>query len=159
MAVKCVEGGLDSSKQQILLEMEEEAKMMAVKNHPNVVRFLAVCREKPAIIMELCTAGSIDKQIQRHVSSIGSNPTAAGTPEQKQLISPLRVIKILHDVAAAMDYLHTVGAYGARSAVLHCDLRSPNLLLAGNNQRPEDWSVRVRARHQGCIALAFLFVG
>lgn len=161
MAVKCVEWEIDSSKQQILLQMEEEAKMMAIKNHPNVVRFLAVCRDKPAIIMELCTAGSMDKQIQRHKSLSWNNPeprpAAAAvqtSQQQRPLITPLRVIKILHDVAAAMCYLHTVSAYGARSAVLHCDLRSPNLLLAGNSQRPEDWSVRVSfGELDGSVAL------
>eukprot|EP00878_Enallax_costatus_P026530 GHUV01028475.1.p1 GENE.GHUV01028475.1~~GHUV01028475.1.p1 ORF type:complete len:312 (+),score=81.85 GHUV01028475.1:1509-2444(+) len=145
VAVKCIELGLESSKQQVLEDMEREARMMAVKNsHPNVVRFLAICREKPAIIMELCTAGSVDKQIQRHKSVTHAPAASLAVPDQQQqLITPLRVIKLLHDAAAAMDYLHTVSSHSARSAVLHCDLRSPNLLLAGNSQRSEEWSVRV----------------
>lgn len=157
----------EEQEQQLLAIMQKEAMVMLANQHPNIVRCLAVCYERPAIIMELCTGGSLYHQVRRYhyLLQIRQQQQWQQQP-QKQLFTPLRVLKLLHQVAIAMDFLHSAeedaaavaapGTHGSTGIpasrtgsagrqplppVLHCDLRAPNLLLAGS--RPEDWSVKV----------------
>lgn len=76
-------------QQQLLQLLKREASMMLASQHPNIVRCLGVSLdETPAIVMELCNSGSLHHALHR--------------PQ----FTPLRVLKLLHEVACAMSFLH-----------------------------------------------------
>jgi serine/threonine protein kinase len=86
-------------QQQLLQLLKREASMMLASQHPNIVRCLGVSLdEKPAIVMELCSSGSLHHALHR--------------PQ----FTPLRVLKLLHDVACAMSFLHAAQDAGPAAA-------------------------------------------
>ncbi|KAJ9508201.1 hypothetical protein QJQ45_021539 [Haematococcus lacustris] len=96
-------------------EMQNEVHMLGTYNHPNIVRFMAICLDPPLIIMQFYPHGSLFDLLQRARSK---NSRAI-----KELSWTNR-LDMLRDVAAGMHYLHT-----RKPPVIHGDLRSPNLLL------------------------------
>jgi serine/threonine protein kinase len=104
-------------QQQLLQLLKREATMMLASQHPNIVRCLGVSLdETPAIVMELCNSGSLHHALHR--------------PQ----FTPLRVLKLLHEVACAMSFLHAAQDAGAALAAAPPSPRSNSssqLLQAG----------------------------
>uniref|UniRef100_A0A7S3R324 Protein kinase domain-containing protein n=1 Tax=Dunaliella tertiolecta TaxID=3047 RepID=A0A7S3R324_DUNTE len=96
-------------------DMQHEVHMLGTYNHPNIMRFMAVCLNPPMIVMQYYSHGSLFDLL---------------TKAQRQNVRAMRELAwqkrlgMLKDVAAGMHYLHT-----RRPPVVHGDLRSPNLLL------------------------------
>ncbi len=105
-----------------------EGKMLKDLRHPNIVQFFGMTcgpGDWPCIVMEYCSRGSL-----RRVLDEARN----GGEEQRQLTWSRR-LKMATDAARGMLCLHQ---RTLSSAVLHRDLRSPNLLV------DKDWKVKVR---------------
>ncbi len=92
---------------QFLNTFKSEAKVMAQCNHPNIVRLFGICMEegKLALIMEYLEKGSLDKFL-----------------EKNDLPWPRRY-SIAADIGKGLAYLH------GRN-IVHCDLKSLNILIA-----------------------------
>ena len=96
--------------------------MMAAMRHPNVVLFLGICIESPAIITEYCARGSLYEVIQKWNKG-------------KEVANWLRRLGMVLDAAKGMQYLHA-----CTPPLIHRDLKTPNLLVDKN------YIVKVRCR-------------
>ena len=111
VAIKCVYPNI--LQQHTCDRVRREISTMARVRHPNLVLFIAAVledRSGPKIITEI-----LDTNLR-------------SAYEKKQLGS--NKLRILHDVAAAMNYLHS-----QQEPIIHRDLSAPNVLLeamAGN---------------------------
>jgi serine/threonine protein kinase len=109
---QCNSGGSQQQEQQeqqqLLQLLKREASMMLASQHPNIVRCLGVSLdEKPAIVMELCSSGSLHHALH------------------KPQFTPLRVLKLLHEVACAMSFLHAAQDAGPAAAAAAAAPPSP----------------------------------
>jgi hypothetical protein len=102
----------------------EEAALLASLRHPNVVGFMGYCVAPPAIATEYCARGSLYDLLKAAAANEGS-------PEARELTWARRAA-LASDAAAGMLHLHT-----RRPAIVHRDLKSPNLLVTG------DWCAKV----------------
>lgn len=94
--------------------LEREVSLMMGMRHPNVILFLGVTTNPPAVVTEYCSRGSLyDLLKEAH-----DNETLA-----RQLDWPRR-LTIALDAAKGMLYLHS-----HKPPIIHRDLKSPNLLI------------------------------
>ncbi|KAI8475823.1 MAG: sterile alpha motif and leucine zipper containing kinase AZK [Monoraphidium minutum] len=103
---------------QLVQEFKDEVGIMARLRHPNVVLFMgAVTRPNQlAIITQFIPRGSLYRLLHR----------------AKSELDPRRRLQMALDIARGMNYLHS-----SRPAIVHRDLKSPNLLV------DRDWTVKV----------------
>lgn len=87
-------------------QLQHEATMLQRFNHPNIPRLYGVCRERSALVMELLGGGSVQRKLAQDAAGLLWG----------------RRIKILHDVALALSYMHGHG-------VVHRDIKPGNVLL------------------------------
>jgi serine/threonine protein kinase len=102
----------------------EEAALLASLRHPNIVGFMGFCVAPPAIATEYCARGSLYDLLKAAAADDGS-------AEARELTWARRAA-LARDAAAGMLHLHT-----RRPAIVHRDLKSPNLLVTG------DWCAKV----------------
>lgn len=105
-----------------LQELLREALIMAVLDHPNVVRFMGVSFERLAIITKLYKNGSLASVLKKVERSSGT-------------VSLKRRVALILQAARGMNYLQL-------QCILHGDLRSLNILVDVN------WNLVVRFRRQ-----------
>lgn len=107
---------------RVLESLEKEVRIFRKVTHTKIVLFLGVCLDPPCIITEYCHQGSLYDLLSK----------ARDRPElARKLTWPMR-IKLALDAASGMNYLHT-----RDPAVLHRDLKTPNLLV------DESWNCKV----------------
>jgi hypothetical protein len=120
----------DNSPGDALKNLRREAMMLKDLRHPNIVQFfgMALVQEgRPCVVMEYCSKGSL-----RHVLD-----EAKKWGEEQRQLTWSRRLGMAIGAAQGMLCLHE----RAKSrAVLHRDLRSPNLLV------DKDWNVKVCLR-------------
>ena len=101
----------DPGTTSYLRRFEEECRLLSLARHPNVVQYLATCRDPethlPVLLMELCDE-SLCRFLERSVGPL---------PYHTEL-------NISHDIALALVYLHTNG-------LIHRDLTGNNVLMIG----------------------------
>jgi tRNA A-37 threonylcarbamoyl transferase component Bud32 len=104
---------------QLVQEFRDEVAMMARLRHPNIVLFLGAVTRPPhlAIVTQFMPRGSLFRLIHRSTTSS---------------LDARRRLAIALDIARGMHYLHS-----CRPAIVHRDLKSPNLLV------DRDWTVKV----------------
>jgi tRNA A-37 threonylcarbamoyl transferase component Bud32 len=108
VAVKVLADGVKVTK-EIERNFHDEVAIMSSLRHPNVVLFMGACTKPPRmfIIMELMALGSLFELLH--------NELIPDIPSQLRM-------KMLYQAAKGMHFLHSSG-------VVHCDLKSLNLLL------------------------------
>lgn len=118
------EGVRDSGQHQeedkALAGLVHEASLMYQLRHPNIVMFLGVCLNPPALVTEYCAKGSLYNLLQ----------SARVSNNKAKMLSWKRLLTMAVEAALGMHYLH-------RHNVEHRDLKSPNLLVDGH------WNLRV----------------
>jgi serine/threonine protein kinase len=117
---------LQAQLQQLTSNFTTEVEICCDLNHPNLVRFLGYATKPQLfIVQELMRGKSLDQQLYI----------------EKWRPSTEQTRKIALDVANGIKYLHTAFQDSAQheQAILHRDLKSPNLLL----QTPPDPSGEV----------------
>jgi serine/threonine-protein kinase CTR1 len=104
----------------------QEVKILKRIRHPNVLFFRGICLHPPMIITELCDYGSVADVISQFKRMTAPNPTLLASPEKKamyhQHLDWKGRVKLVLDAAKGMLYLHS-------KDLLHCDLKSLNLLI------------------------------
>ena len=106
----------------LLPKIKAEADLLASIRHPHIVGFIGMCMEPPCVVIEHCSRGSLYKLLER----------AKSDPALAAELTWSRRLRMVVDAAAGMGHLH------ARSpAILHRDLKSPNLLVDSS------WRVKV----------------
>ncbi|GMT26307.1 hypothetical protein PFISCL1PPCAC_17604, partial [Pristionchus fissidentatus] len=86
---------------------ETEVEHLRQLEHPNIIKFLGVCRQAPvfAIVMEYCTRGQLCEVLKKE-HDVGS----------------MEWVDWAKQIADGMEYLH-------KNKVIHRDLKSPNILV------------------------------
>ncbi|PSC73896.1 Serine threonine-kinase CTR1 isoform A [Micractinium conductrix] len=103
--------------------LDKEVGLLKNMRHPNIILFMGVVLEPPAVVTEYCARGSLYDLLTAARSSAAM---------AKALDWPRRIVMAL-DAAKGMLYLH-----GHKpTAIIHRDLKSPNLLVMKN------WQVKV----------------
>lgn len=89
-----------------------EVKILAKVRHKNVLRVRGCCfnLDMKAIILDLMPNGSLDKHLHGRLAELSG--------QQK--------LKILHEVAQGLEYLHHRHPDGS---IVHCDIKPENILL------------------------------
>ena len=112
----------DPGAQTITGRFEQECHFLSTVKHPHIVQYLGMARDpesgRPVLLMELMDE-SLTKFIERAHTPL---------PYHTQL-------NICHDVALALDYLHS-------NSIVHRDLSSNNvLLIAGSRAKVTDFGM------------------
>jgi serine/threonine protein kinase len=105
-----------------LQALHKESSLMASLRHPNVVLFLGISYEPPAIVSEYCARGSLFDVLR----AASMSEAAAAS------LSWPRRLRLALDAAKGMLALHS-----HQPPIIHRDLKSPNLLVDGA------WRVKV----------------
>jgi serine/threonine-protein kinase CTR1 len=104
----------------------QEVKILKGIRHPNVLFFRGICVNPPMIITELCEHGSVSDVIQLTVRISQPNSTILVSAEKREQIHEHMQwagrVRLMLDAAKGMLYLHN-------KDLLHCDLKSLNLLI------------------------------
>eukprot|EP00879_Flechtneria_rotunda_P007398 GHRR01007760.1.p1 GENE.GHRR01007760.1~~GHRR01007760.1.p1 ORF type:complete len:799 (+),score=316.22 GHRR01007760.1:393-2789(+) len=103
---------------QLVQEFKDEVDIMARLRHPNVVLFMGAIMQanQLAIVTQFIPRGSLFRLLHR----------------SKGDLDPRRRLQMALDIARGMNYLHS-----SQPAIVHRDLKSPNLLV------DRDWTVKV----------------
>jgi len=111
VAIKEIRAWRDMVDHDTVMAVERELTVLSQANHPHILRFLGLIRDSEPLrlVFEYCAGGSLFELLhnQWHIQ-----------------LSWLQRLKILHDSARAMDYLHSFDP-----AIIHRDLKSLNLML------------------------------
>lgn len=110
VAVKKLSG---IASESALKDFVDELILMSEMRHPNIVLFMAACLTPPnvCIVMEYCERGNLYDLLHDKSSHLDYN----------------LIMRYLEETAQAITYLH-----GFKKPVLHCDLKSMNILLASD---------------------------
>ncbi|XP_061408692.1 leucine-rich repeat serine/threonine-protein kinase 1 isoform X1 [Lethenteron reissneri] len=102
-----------------MADLRVEACMMRTLSHPCVVALLGVSVRPLVLVLELAPLGSLSDVLERREALARSQEEPDADP------LPLGVIlthKVIHQMGLALAYLH-------RHGMLHCDLKSDNVLV------------------------------
>ncbi|KAL4855455.1 Serine/threonine-protein kinase EDR1 [Chlorella vulgaris] len=116
------EAGSLALPSDVQAKLEEEAGIMGQLHHPNVVQFFGVCRTPPCLLTEYCSRGSLCNVLIK----------ARNGSRLANQMNWQRCLKMALDAALGMLFLHS-----RQPPLLHCDLKSPNLLVS------ENWQIKV----------------
>ena len=96
----------------------KEIEIVNQVRHPNIIFYMGISFDEDhhyCMITEYAAKGSLFDLLH------------SGTPER---LDDEKIFKIIRELASALQYLHSRG-------ILHCDLKSQNILLK------EDWKVKI----------------
>jgi hypothetical protein len=110
VAVKCIpwdEVNAAETRKPLVLR---EINMLCNLHYPNIVTFYGVCESANTLMLvqELCTGGNLRNVMRRRQEFLDRNK-----------------INFMHQIACAMEYLHSKG-------IVHRDLKPENVLLGGH---------------------------
>ncbi|XP_024995889.1 uncharacterized protein LOC112529041 [Cynara cardunculus var. scolymus] len=112
---------LDSGSGQGNVEFWREIMMLSRYSHENIVSLLGYCNEgdEKIVVYEYASRGSLD----RHLSA--------------NALTWMQRLKICLGVARGLNYLHDPNPMERQQRVLHCDIKSSNILL------DENWNAKI----------------
>lgn len=111
VAIKEIRAWKDMVDHDTVMAVERELTVLSQANHPHILRFLGLIRDSEPLrlVFEYCAGGSLFELLHN---------------QWNIHLSWLQRLKVLHDSARAMDYLHSFDP-----AIIHRDLKSLNLML------------------------------
>lgn len=117
--------------------LHKEAKILRQLKHTNVIGFRGMTKDeagRDVLALEICST-SLHDIIEKRMEE-GEGP-----------IPSKNCLKVIVDVAAALDYLHTT------ARILHGDLKSPNVLVNGEFEICKlcDFGVSLPLTKKGCV--------
>ena len=120
----------DLAVQQVLKEFAAEIRMLSKLQHPNVIKYVGFTTNPHClIIQEFAPNGDLrtylEAQKKQHQALLANSEDPSSLPSGPLTLK--QQVTMALDIARGMDYLH-----GRTPAVLHRDLKSPNLLVDEN---------------------------
>mmetsp|Transcript_103912 Transcript_103912/g.298582 ORF Transcript_103912/g.298582 Transcript_103912/m.298582 type:complete len:299 (+) Transcript_103912:54-950(+) len=111
VAVKEIRAWKDMVDHDTVMAVERELSVLSQADHPHILRFLGLIRDSEPLrlVFEYCAGGSLFELLHNRWDIE---------------LSWMQRLKMLHDSALAMDYLHSF-----EPAIIHRDLKSLNLML------------------------------
>ena len=109
-------------------EMYREFYILRRVTHPNIVQLRGSLPRPLALVMEYLDGGSLFVFLSSLFRSSSLTPSEEDFQSQMSLPKWDEKVKIAADVAAAMAHLHSL-------RLIHCDLKSPNVLLSSPGDR------------------------
>lgn len=111
VAIKEITAWRDMVDHDTVMAVERELAVLSQANHPHILRFLGLIRDSEPLqlVFEFCAGGSLFELLHN---------------QWEIPLCWLQRLKVLHDSARAMDYLHNFDP-----AIIHRDLKSLNLML------------------------------
>jgi serine/threonine-protein kinase CTR1 len=110
--------GRKCTQRKSITDFIKEIEIVNQVRHPNIVQYLGISFDDQAhyfMVTEYASRGSIFDLVHTGV---------------KNQIGDARIFQIIQELASALQYLHSKG-------ILHCDLKSQNILLTS------EWSVKI----------------
>ena len=127
VALKQIDLGEESKLEDAYSDFMRESWIMSGVQHPNIIGFLGLCSNPLCIVTDFASKGNLFDFIH------SNNPDIQNEVKQLSL-----QFKIAYDIACGMGFLHN-----RIPAIIHADLKSPNILLLSSN--PKDPVVAVVA--------------
>mmetsp|Transcript_17887 Transcript_17887/g.46229 ORF Transcript_17887/g.46229 Transcript_17887/m.46229 type:complete len:298 (-) Transcript_17887:93-986(-) len=111
VAVKEIRAWKDMVDHDTVMAVERELSVLSQADHPHILRFLGLIRDSEPLrlVFEYCAGGALFDILHNRWDIE---------------LSWMQRLKMLHDSALAMDYLHSF-----EPAIIHRDLKSLNLML------------------------------
>lgn len=103
----------ENAQRDFQRRMREIQLVGRLSRHPNIVHFCGVCFDPLAVVTEYYPKGSLFQLVSN---------ARNGRWQERESLSWTHRLRMLYEVAAGMQYLHTEGC-------VHGDLRSPNLFI------------------------------
>lgn len=127
----------------------KEAKILRQLKHPNVIGYRGMTKDaadRDVLALEICTTSLHDIIELRSEEGLGPIPSK-------------NALKVIVDIASALDYLHTT------ARILHGDIKAPNVLVNGDFEICKlcDFGVSLPLTKAGCVDLkaepAAMYIG
>lgn len=122
---------------EIKKRLKDEAHILCNLKHPNIVGFRAFipCRDgSDCLAMEECDTSLGDLIEKRNEDDLGP-------------FAPRNIVDVGMDISKALDYLHN------EALLMHCDIKSYNILIKGNFLISKlcDFGVCLPVNKEGCL--------
>ena len=118
--------GCGAGRATVACARVQEVRILKGVRHPNVLFFRGICLNPPMIITELCEHGSVSDVITLTVRMSQPNSTLMLSADKRAMLEEhmqwVGRVRLALDAAKGMLYLHS-------KDLLHCDLKSLNLLI------------------------------
>lgn len=115
----------------------KEIEIVNQMRHPNIIFFMGVTFDEDNhyyMITEYSSKGSIFDLLHSNTQGPSPHASQAGAVSSSHrgrvILEDSKIFKIIKEMALAIKYLHT-------KKILHCDLKSQNILLT------DDWTVKI----------------
>ncbi|KVH92051.1 Protein kinase, catalytic domain-containing protein [Cynara cardunculus var. scolymus] len=125
VAVKIIKIPEEEENQQLGIRLENqfirEVALLSHLHHENVIKFVAACRQPPAlcVITKYLSEGSLRSYLHKLENNTLTN--------KESRLSLKRIIKMALDITRGMKYVHSQG-------VIHRDLKPENILVSKDFQ-------------------------
>eukprot|EP00744_Colponema_vietnamica_P003791 GILI01005755.1.p1 GENE.GILI01005755.1~~GILI01005755.1.p1 ORF type:complete len:625 (+),score=125.68 GILI01005755.1:220-1875(+) len=125
-------GNTHQSSMEQLANISREVEVMAMLQHPNIVKFIAFTQEDPfhCIFMELCDGADLSKRL------------AAGSASP---VATRDITKIINEIVSAVAYMHGNG-------VIHRDMKPQNILFRDGVAKVADFGTATKSQVPGAAA-------
>ena len=127
-------------------EFQREVETLWWWQHPRIVQLTAICEEPLCMLYEFMSNGSLNDVLSM--------------PERRMSMDWALRLNIASDIAVGMQWLHEGGVAIFKTAVLHRDINTQNVLVDKHfRAKLTDFGLSLRVHHEDMAGLAFFSDG